>query len=71
MSDLRDGDLAEAHHGTLVLGIRHVLCREIDGDFFQYIDLADNGAALVPGVSRPPLAAPPILRVGSSSLDEA
>jgi sigma-B regulation protein RsbU (phosphoserine phosphatase) len=37
VADLRDGDLAEAHGGTIALGIRHVLCVPLR--LVHYVDL--------------------------------
>ena len=46
VTDLRDGELAQAHQGTLALGIRHVLCVPLK--IVRYVDgpaqLADSRA---------------------------
>ena len=43
MVDLRDGDLAGAHEGTVALGIRHVLCVPLR--VVRYVDRPDQPAA--------------------------
>jgi serine phosphatase RsbU (regulator of sigma subunit) len=42
VADLRDGDLAGVHQGTLALGIRHVLCVPLR--IVRYVDRADQQA---------------------------
>ncbi len=42
VADLRDGELAGAHQGTLALGIRHVLCVPLR--IVRYVDRAEQSA---------------------------
>ncbi len=49
VDDLLDGDLAQLHHGTVALGIRHVLCTPLR--LVRYVERADQkGAEEIIGV---------------------
>src|SRR5580765_8031011 len=43
VDDLLDGDLAQLHHGTVALGIRHVLCTPLR--LVRYVERADQKGA--------------------------
>ncbi len=43
VTDLREGDLLQAHQGTIAMGIRHVLCTPLR--LVRYLDHADAQAA--------------------------